>query len=137
MTLSIVSYEVANCETPNQHLILYRQGSIISVQISILHELCHILLKHRKITYEDIKEGKSFYTHAEETQAEQLATKLLLRLLQLFPKNALWEQILEQKVTLSSTAPYIKRFPELMPQKSENNCDNNVPIARFQQICSY
>lgn len=98
----------------NRYVILYRpSNSVISVQISVLHELCHILLNHCFLTQKDI--GKSFYTASDEASAERLASLLLSRLI----TQAWWEDILKEQISLSSSPASIQRFMELASNKSK------------------
>ena len=140
-----------------RYLILYRYStSLISVQISVLHELCHILLNHCFLSQQEV--GKSFYTDEQEAEAERLALLLLCRLVEATPQNAWWEKILEgfddfdrlkkaelrtqpdgtqpkEQTSLSSSS--IRRFMELAPKKREKARsfrDSHVPLARIKQL---
>ncbi|MHC4536913.1 MAG: M78 family metallopeptidase domain-containing protein [Planctomycetota bacterium] len=119
-----------------RYLILYRPSVFnISVQLSVLHELCHILLNHSSFTYEDIQRGKSFYTDEQEAEAERLSAALLSQLIDIKPEKAWWENILEEQASLSS--PSIRRFMELAPKKRETAKSfrgSQVPLARIKQL---
>ena len=97
-----------------RYVILHRRStSFISVQLSVLHELCHILLHHCFLTPTEI--GKSFYTDSEEAEAERLASLLLCRLI----TQAWWEEILKEQISLSSSPASIQRFMELASNNSK------------------
>ena len=99
----------------NRYVILYRlSNSVISLQISVLHELCHILLHHCFLTPKEI--GKSFYTDSEEAEAERLASLLLSRLIS---QQAWWEDIFQEQISLSSSPASIQRFMELASNNSK------------------
>lgn len=107
----------------DRYLILYRPSiSVISVQISVLHELCHILLQHCSFTLQDIEASGSFYTDEQEAEVERLASLLLRRLAEITPKENWWEKIVKGQIALSSPPSSIKRFMELM--------QNGAPILK-------
>ena len=110
----------------NRYVILYRpSNSFISLQISVLHELCHILLHHCFLTQKEI--GKSFYTASDEASAERLASLLLSRLI---AQQAWWENILPEQISLSSPPASIQRFMELASKnaKERNSGSHNALI---------
>ena len=105
-----------------RYLIIHRPAiSVISVQISVLHELCHILLNHCSLTIQDIEAGRSFYTDEQEAEAERYASILLSRLAEITPKETWWENILKEQIALSSPPSSIQRFMELMQNNPIQN----------------
>ena len=118
-----------------RYLILYRPSiSVISVQISVLHELCHILLNHCFLTLQEV--GKSFYTDTEEAEAERLASLLLSRLItQEWNESVMlsfWENILKEQIFLSSPPYSIQRFMELAQKNFKKRKSSD--IARMKQL---
>ena len=130
----------------DRYLILYHPSiSVISVQISVLHELCHILLKHCSLTLQEIEDSASFYTDEQEAEAERLASILLVKLSEITPKETWWENILKGHISLSSPPPPIQRWMELMQNASPilkdrgreaKNSVSSFRIARIKQLFS-
>lgn len=116
----------------SRYLILYRPStSVISIQISVLHELCHILLHH----LQNIELGKSFYTDKQEAEAERLASVLLSKLIGR-EFGAWWEHILKEQISFSCSPSSIQRFMKLM-QKGDWEATNHSlgsHIARIKQL---
>jgi hypothetical protein len=63
--------------------ILYRPSDcFISVQKSILHELAHALLGHRRLKPTDLISGYSLYTDSEQREAEMFAKWMVMFIVQ-------------------------------------------------------
>lgn len=120
----------------DRNWILYRPSdSVVSVQISVLHELFHVLLDNSKTTYHDIQNTKSFYTDKVEAENERLASILLSRLA-FPPKEKWWEKILKGQIALSYSSSTVKRFMELMNGDTlyAKNSHSRFHIARIKQV---
>ena len=125
-----------------RYLILYRPSiSVICVQISVLHELCHILLNHCSFTMQDIEAGRSFYQETQEAEAERYASILLCRLATITPKENWGGNILKGQIALSSPSPSIQRLMELMQDvppilNGTKNRFLSFRIMRIKQLLS-
>ena len=105
-------------------LILYCScASSLMVQISILHELAHILLGHRQTTLRHSSE-KNFYTDSLEREAERLAHRLMALIVRELP---------------SETNDISTRFASLMPRhptvvSTVHLSADTRPARRFQAL---
>jgi hypothetical protein len=97
-------------------LLFYRPStSPISVNLSILHELSHLLLNHRPTLLRKIS-ARCIYSYAQEREAEQLAVQLLAFLVQ----QVLIQTRINDGETMNETDPASQRFASVMPRKLKN-----------------